>query len=141
MKRRGVASPFCYTTYMTFLQEFKTFALRGNALDLAVGVVIGAAFNSIVNSLVVDVLTPPIGALLGGVNFSTLSFPLAPEAAIHYGKFLQASISFLITAFALFLLVKFINRFLRKAEQEPKPPAPKSDELKVLEEIRDTLKK
>jgi large conductance mechanosensitive channel len=125
----------------TFVQEFKTFALRGNALDLAVGVVIGAAFNGIVNSLVTDVLTPPIGLLMGGVDFSTLAFVLSGDAAIHYGRFIQATISFIITAFALFLLVKFINTFLRKAQEEPKAPAPKSDELVVLEEIRDSLKK
>jgi large conductance mechanosensitive channel len=124
----------------SFFQEFKTFALRGNALDLAVGVVMGAAFNSIVNSLVVDILTPPLGLFMGGADFGGLSFALSQEAAIHYGKFLQATISFLITAFALFLVVRLINRFVRKAEQKP-TPTPKSEELKVLEEIRDTLRK
>jgi len=125
----------------SFIQEFKTFALRGNALDLAVGVVIGAAFNGIVNSLVSDVLTPPIGVLMGGVDFSALTVVLSGDAAIRYGAFIEASISFVITAFALFLLVKFINQYLRKAAKEPHPPATKSPELQVLEEIRDTLKK
>ncbi len=125
----------------TFVQEFKTFALRGNALDLAVGVVIGAAFNSIVNSLVADILTPPLGMLMGGVDFSSLSFVLSGDAAINYGLFIEATVSFIITAFALFLLIKFINTFLRKAETEPKAPAPKSAELQVLEDIRDSLKK
>lgn len=124
-----------------FLKEFKTFALRGNAIDLAVGVVIGAAFNSIVNSLVNNVLTPPIGLLMGGVDFSELALPLGGEAVIQYGLFLQATISFVITAFALFLLVKFINQFLRKAEKEETPPAPKTPELLVLEEIRDAIRK
>ncbi|HRH24312.1 MAG TPA: large-conductance mechanosensitive channel protein MscL [Candidatus Paceibacterota bacterium] len=124
----------------SFLKEFKTFALRGNALDLAVGVVIGAAFNGIVTSLVNNVLTPPLGMLIGGVNFSDLVLPIGGEASIQYGVFIQALISFIITAFALFLLVSFINKFLRKADKEPKAPAPKSEELVVLEEIRDALK-
>lgn len=125
----------------SFLQEFKTFALRGNALDLAVGVVVGAAFTGIVNSLVNNVLTPPIGLLIGGVNFEDLVIPLGGTATIQYGVFIQALITFVITAFALFLLVKFINRFLRKAATEPKPPTPKTPELTVLEEIRDALRK
>lgn len=125
----------------TFIKEFKSFALRGNALDLAVGVVIGAAFNGIVTSLVMNVLTPPIGLLMGGVNFSTLSLPLSGEAAIGYGAFIQALISFIITAFALFLLIKFINQFLRAKDVESAPPPAKSPEVKLLEEIRDLLKK
>lgn len=125
---------------MGFIQEFKTFALRGNALDLAIGVVIGAAFNSIVTSLVTNVLTPPLGLLMGNVDFSTLALTITGDVAIQYGLFIQALISFLITAFALFLLVKFINNFIRKAESEPQPDAAKSAELQVLEEIRDLLK-
>ena len=122
---------------MSFLKEFKTFALRGNALDLAIGVVIGAAFNTIVTSLVNNVLTPPIGLLMGGVDFSSLTFPLGGEAAIGYGAFIQAVISFVITAFALFLVVKFINKFARKKN----PPAEtKSADVVLLEEIRDLLK-
>lgn len=125
----------------SFVQEFKAFALRGNALDLAVGVVIGAAFNTIVTSLVTNILTPPLGLLIGGVNFNELTIPLGGTATIQYGIFIQALVSFVITAFALFLLVKFINEFLRKADTEPTPPPPKTPELEVLEEIRDALKK
>lgn len=129
-----------YTPRMaTFVQEFKAFALRGNALDLAIGVVIGAAFNGIVTSLVNNVLTPPLGLLIGGVNFSDLSIPIGGAASIQYGLFVQALISFVITAFALFLLMKAINRFARKPEAPA--PAAKSAELQVLEEIRDQLKK
>lgn len=124
----------------SFLREFKTFALRGNALDLAVGVVIGAAFNGIVTSLVANVLTPPIGLLMGGVNFSELAFPLGGEAVIQYGVFLQAVISFIITAFALFLLIKVINQFLRTKDKEPAPPPAKTPEVELLTEIRDLLK-
>lgn len=121
----------------TFLKEFKSFALRGNALDLAVGVVIGAAFNSIVTSLVNNVLTPPLGLLMGGVDFSTLSFSLGGDVTIAYGLFLQALVSFVITAFALFLFIKFITKF---AKEKPAPEAAKPADLKVLEEIRDLLK-
>ncbi len=125
----------------SFIKEFKTFALRGNALDLAIGVVIGAAFTAITNSVVVDLLTPPIGLLAGGVNFGDLMIPLGKEGGIMYGHFIQVSINFVITAFALFLLVKFINKFLRKAEQEPTAPPVKTPEVTLLEEIRDLLKK
>lgn len=123
---------------MSFIKEFRTFALRGNALDLAVGVVIGAAFNSIVNSLVSNVLTPPLGLLMGGVDFSDLVIPLGGTAAIGYGLFIEAIISFIITAFALFLLVKFINQFIRT---EKAAPAEAPAEVRLLEEIRDLLKK
>lgn len=123
-----------------FIREFKAFALRGNALDLAVGVVIGAAFNGIVTSLVANVLTPPIGLLMGGVDFSALVLPLSGDAVIGYGAFIQSLISFVITAFALFLLIKGINQFLRKAEKESTPPPPKTPEVELLEEIRDLLK-
>ena len=125
----------------SFVNEFKTFALRGNALDLAVGVVIGASFNTVVNSVVADLLTPPIGLLLGGVDFSELSVALGGDAVITYGHLIEVIISFFITAFALFLLVKVINTFLRKAEKEAPPPPKKTEELVVLEEIRDLLKK
>jgi large conductance mechanosensitive channel len=125
----------------TFLKEFKSFALRGNALDLAVGVVIGAAFNGIVNSLVKDVFTPPLSLLTGGIDFATLSIPIADTgAAVMYGVFLQNVISFVITAFALFLLIKGINQFLRTKDAEPAPPPPKTPEVELLEEIRDLLK-
>ena len=130
----------------SFFQEFKTFALRGNAIDLAVGVVIGAAFNSIVNSLVTNILTPPLSLLTRGINFADLGFVIpSTDAAIQYGLFIQAVISFIITAFALFLLVKGLNKMAAaaaKKEAEEHAPAPqKSPELAVLEEIRDALKK
>lgn len=124
-----------------FIKEFKTFALRGNALDLAIGVVIGAAFTAITNSVVTDLLTPPLGVLIGGVDFSELMIPLAPEVGIMYGHFIQVTINFIITAFALFLLVKFVNKFLRKAEAEPKAVPVKTPDVVLLEEIRDLLKK
>ena len=135
--------PFCYTPPMTtFIQEFKSFALRGNALDLAVGVVIGAAFNGIVTSLVANIFTPPLSLLTGGVNFGSLAVPIVgTDASIQYGVFLQALISFVITAFALFLLIKFINQFLRAKDKEPAPPPAKTPEVILLEEIRDLLKK
>jgi large conductance mechanosensitive channel len=125
-----------------FVREFKAFALRGNALDLAVGVVIGAAFNGIVTSLVTNILTPPLSLATGGINFATLAIPMGDTgASIQYGLFLQALISFVITAFALFLLIKAINKFLRAKDKEPAPPAAKTPEVLLLEEIRDLLKK
>ena len=128
-----------------FFDEFKKFALRGNALDLAVGVVIGAAFTAVTNSLVTNILTPPIGLLLGGIDFSTWGVTLEGDAAIQYGLFIEAVVNFIITAFALFLLVKIINKMVHLARKEQQeqgtPEAEKSAELVVLEEIRDTLKK
>lgn len=121
------------------LKEFKEFALRGNVIDLAVGVVIGGAFNAIVGSLVGDVFMPLIGILTGGLDFSGLSYTFG-SAAITYGKFIQAIFVFTITAFALFLLIKGINRFKKKEEAKPAaPPAPPADVV-LLTEIRDLLK-
>ncbi len=130
----------------SFLKEFKAFAVRGNAVDLAVGVVIGAAFTAITNSLVTNIITPPLSLLTKGINFADLAFQIPnTDAAIQYGLFIQAIITFVITAFALFLLVKLINhlaRVARKEQEEGKtPPAEKTPELVVLEEIRDSLKK
>jgi len=130
----------------SFLEEFKKFALRGNAIDLAVGVVIGAAFTAITNSLVTNILTPPLSLLTKGINFADLAFAIPNTGAeIQYGLFIQAVITFIITAFALFLLVKLINHLTalaRKDQEEGKtPPAAKSPELVVLEEIRDSLRK
>jgi large conductance mechanosensitive channel len=142
------------------LKEFKEFALKGNVLDMAVGIIIGAAFGTIVRSLVDDVLMPPIGLLLGGVDFSELFItlsqgteagPYATLAAaqevgavtINYGIFINALISFLIVAFAVFMLVRNFNRLRRKEEAAPEaPPAPPepSAEEKLLAEIRDLLK-
>lgn len=130
----------------SFIQEFKKFALRGNAVDLAVGVVIGAAFNAVTNSLVSNVLTPPLSLLTRGINFSELAIAIPhTDAAIQYGLFIQAIITFTITAFALFLLVQSMNKLAAAARKEQQdgtaPPAEKTPELMVLEEIRDSLKK
>lgn len=122
---------------MSVVQEFKTFALRGNAIDLAVGVVIGAAFNQITTSLANNILTPPIGLLLGGFDFSKLSLSLGGNAVMNYGLFLQALLNFFIIAVVLFMFVKFINRISPKPE--PKKPA-ENLELKTLIEIRDELR-
>ena len=135
--------------------EFKKFAIQGNALDLAIGVIIGAAFGKIVSSLVDDVLMPPLGLIIGKVDFSNLFVPLtgqhydslaaakqAGAPTINYGVFLNNVISFLIVAFAIFILVQQINR-LRTSEakaEEPAAPAEPSDEVKVLTQIRDLLK-
>jgi|SRR5579864_8083292 len=132
------------------LQEFREFISRGSVIDLAVGVIIGAAFTAIVNSLVNDILMPPLGLLLGGIDFSNFfitlkggSFPTldAAKAAggvtINYGLFINACIRFLIVAFAIFLLVKQVNRFRR--QEDKKPPPPSRQEV-LLEEIRDLLK-
>ncbi|MBU2103522.1 large conductance mechanosensitive channel protein MscL [Patescibacteria group bacterium] len=129
-----------------FFQEFKKFALRGNAVDLAIGIVVGASFTAVTNSLVNNIITPPLSLLTKGINFEDLSFSIPnTDAAIQYGLFVQAIISFIITAFALFLLVRFINKMTvaaRKEQEEGKtPPSQKSPELVVLEEIRDSLQK
>ena len=129
-----------------FINEFKTFRSRGNVLDLAVGVIIGGAFNTIVNSLVNDIFMPLIGIIIGGINFSGLVLKIG-EATIKYGLFIQNIINFLATAFCLFLLVRVINNFHKMKEknekkEEKKEEAPKkSDEVVLLEEIRDLLKK
>ncbi len=121
-------------------KEFKTFALKGNVLDLAVGVIIGGAFGKIVSSLVNDVLMPLLGLLLGGLNFSALQLTFG-SATLKYGAFLQTVIDFFIVAFSIFLFVKLINRFRRKEAEKPAaPPAPTAEE-KLLIEIRDLLKK
>jgi large conductance mechanosensitive channel len=126
-----------------FLDEFKKFALRGNVIDLAVGVVIGTAFNNITNSLVSNIITPPLGLLLGKIDFKDLAISLGGSVQIKYGLFIQAIIDFLIVAFVLFLIIRFINKLHshgeQKKEEEKKPE--KSAELAVLEEIRDALKK
>ena len=134
-------------------KEFRDFAMRGNVIDLAVGIIIGAAFTGIVNSLVNDILMPPIGFIMGGIDFSnffiTLSGPDmetlkaakdAGAATINYGVFLNAVINFLIVAFAIFMLVKQINRFKRQEEAAPSAPPAPSESEKLLAEIRDLLK-
>lgn len=131
---------------MSILQEFKTFAIKGNAMDMAVGIIIGAAFGKIVSSLVADVIMPPIGVLVGGENFKDLAFTLQaatadlPAVTLNYGKFLQTSVDFIIIAFAVFMLVKGINALKKKEAAKPSTPAPPSREEQLLSEIRDLLK-
>jgi len=122
---------------MSVLQEFKSFAMKGNVVDLAVGVIIGAAFGKIVSSLVEDVVMPIVGTLIGGVNFSGLATTVG-SATLKYGKFLQSCLDFLIIAWAIFVAVKLINR-LRREEPAPAPAAPPRQEV-LLGEIRDLLK-
>ncbi len=135
-----------------FMKEFKEFAVKGNAVDMAVGVIIGGAFGKIVSSIVNDIIMPPIGWIIGGVNFSDLKMTLPAvelagkeqlaAATINYGAFLQTLIDFVIIAFCVFLLVKGINKLAKKKEEKPAPPAPPtpSAEEKLLMEIRDLLK-
>ncbi|MDG5900461.1 large-conductance mechanosensitive channel protein MscL [Shewanella xiamenensis] len=131
---------------MSLLKEFKAFASRGNVIDMAVGIIIGAAFGKIVSSFVADIIMPPIGIILGGVNFSDLSVVLlaaqgdAPAVVIAYGKFIQTVIDFTIIAFAIFMGLKAINSLKRKQEEAPSaPPTPTKDQ-ELLSEIRDLLK-
>ena len=136
------------------LKEFKEFISRGSVVDLAVGVIIGAAFTAIVNSLVNDIIMPPIGMVLGGIDFSNFFLVLKGEhlptlkatldsgaVAIAYGQFLNAVIKFVIVAFAIFVMVKQVNRFNRKKEEAPAAPPPPSAEVQLLTQIRDLLKK
>jgi large conductance mechanosensitive channel len=106
-------------------KEFKEFAMRGSVLDMAVGIIIGAAFGAIVSSLVADVLMPPIGLLLGKVDFANLAIRLSDTVTINYGKFINAVISFLIVAFSLFLIIRSMNRLKKKAEAPAPPPSTK----------------
>ena len=128
------------------LQEFKAFAVRGNVVDMAVGIIIGAAFGKIVTSIVGDIVMPPLGLLVGGMDFSDLAITLKdavgdkPAVMLGYGKFLQQVLDFTIVAFAVFLLVKGINHLKRKEAEKPSaPPTPSKEEL-LLTEIRDLLK-
>lgn len=123
-----------------FLKEFKDFISRGNVLDMAVGVIIGSAFGKIVTSIVNDILMPLIGVLIGGHDFSSLSIKFK-DATINYGTFIQNIIDFLIVAFCIFIIVKVVNRLTHKREEEAKEEPKKSDEVILLEEIRDLLKK
>ena len=141
----------------TFLQDFKAFAMKGNVVDMAVGVIIGGAFGKIVTSVVNDIIMPPIGWLIGGVNFKDLKLELpinpmsvqegveAVPVTINYGNFMQTTLDFLIIAFCIFLMIKAIAKFTNKKKEEPKPAAPApapepSAEEKLLTEIRDLLK-
>ena len=121
------------------LKEFKEFISRGNVMDLAVGVILGAAFGSIVTSLVEDILTPLLGIIMGGIDFSGLSVTIK-DAVITYGNFIQNIINFLIQALCIFIIVKAVNKFFHKKEEKAAEEAPaKSDEVVLLEEIRDAL--
>ena len=126
---------------MGFIKEFKEFAMKGNVMDMAVGVIIGGAFGKIVSSLVDDVLMPIIGTLTGGVNFTDLAITVG-EANIKYGTFIQNVIDFLIIALCIFLMIKGMNKLNRKKEEEPAPEEPKGPtQEELLTEIRDLLKK
>ena len=125
-----------------FISEFKTFALRGNVMDMAVGVIVGGAFKAIADSLTNDILMPLLGILVGKVSFADLVLTVG-GSQIAYGNFIQAILNFLIMAFAVFCLIKAVNRFHRKKEEAPAaPPAPPepTEEEKLLAEIRDLLK-
>jgi len=132
------------------IEEFKAFAMRGNVMDMAIGIILGTAFGKIVSSFVADVLMPPLGLLLGGVDFTDLALTLreavgdAPAVVLRYGAFIQTVVDFLIIAFAIFLVVKGMNRLMEKKKEEvaaaPKPPPAPSKEEVLLAEIRDLLK-
>jgi large conductance mechanosensitive channel len=131
---------------MSFLKEFKEFAVKGNAIDLAVGVVIGAAFGKIVSSLVGDIIMPPLGILIGGIDFTNFVLELKaatpdhPAVVLSYGKFIQSIFDFTIIAFAIFLFIKGINKLKREKEIAPPAPAVPTKEEVLLTEIRDILK-
>ena len=135
-----------------FIQEFKQFAMRGNVVDMAVGIIIGGAFGKIVSSVVADIIMPPIGLLVGGVNFTDLKVTLkkaviengteiVPAVTVNYGNFIQTTFDFIIIAMAIFLLIKGINAFNKKKKEEPAAPAAPPADIQLLTEIRDLLKK
>jgi large conductance mechanosensitive channel len=132
---------------MSFVTEFREFAIKGNVVDMAVGIIIGAAFGKIVTSFVSDVITPPLGYLIGGVDFTNLkiTMPALQEGrdavTINYGAFLQTAFDFIIVAFAIFLVIKMINRLKRKEAVAPSTPPPPTREEVLLTEIRDLLKR
>lgn len=134
---------------MKLADEFKAFAMKGNVVDMAVGIIIGAAFGKIVSSIVADIVMPPLGLLIGGVNFTDLKVILKaatetnPAVTWNYGNFLQVTFDFLIVAFAVFMVIKAINTAKRKEEAAPvtPPPLPPTKEEILLSEIRDLLKK
>jgi large conductance mechanosensitive channel len=132
---------------MSILKEFREFAVKGNVVDLAVGIIIGGAFGKIVSSVVADIIMPPIGLLVGGVDFKALKIvlreaagPKAPEVTLNYGQFFQYVFDFLIVAWAVFILVKLINKLKREAPVPPAVPAAPPRQEVLLEEIRDLLK-
>jgi large conductance mechanosensitive channel len=131
---------------MSMVKEFKEFVSKGNVVDLAVGVIIGAAFGKIVTSLVDDIIMPPIGMILSGVDFSKLAFTVKeavgdkPAVLIKYGAFINTMITFVIVAFCIFMMVKAINKMNRKKEEAPAAPPAPSNEIVLLTEIRDALR-
>lgn len=132
---------------MGMMKEFKDFAMKGNVIDMAVGIVIGGAFGKIIGSLVTDVIMPPIGILLGGVDFSNLSLVIkeategAEAVTLNYGVFINTVVEFTIIAFAIFMVIKGINSAKKKEEEKPKEPPKPSEEVLLLKDIRDALKK
>jgi len=143
---------------MSIVKEFKEFAMRGNIVDMAVGIIIGASFGKIITSLVNDVLMPPLGLAIGRVDFSQLHVilqkaqpaimegdkiikPALSQVTLNYGPFIQTIIDFIIVAFCVFLLIKAMNRIMRKKEEAPAEPPKPSEEVTLLREIRDSLKK
>lgn len=134
---------------MSFFKEFKEFALRGNVIDMAVGIVIGAAFGKITTSLVENIIMPPIGVLVSGINFKDLGWTIkaaagdTPAVVIKYGQFINTVLEFIVIAFAIFTVIKFINTLRKKEEAAPAPPPPPPEPTKeevLLGEIRDILK-
>jgi len=140
---------------MKMIDEFKQFAMRGNVMDMAVGIIIGGAFGKIISSVVSDIIMPPIGLLVGGVNFTDLKITLKdqitdaagvvlnPAVTLNYGNFLQVTFDFLIIAFAIFMMIKMMNNLNRKKVEEPSLPAtppPPAADIQLLTEIRDLLK-
>lgn len=132
---------------MGMMQEFKDFAMKGNVVDMAVGVVIGGAFGKVVTSFTSDVLMPPIGLLMGGIDFAELSIPLqeateeVAAVAINYGVFINTVIDFLIIAFAIFMVVKAMNAAQKQEEEAPAEPPPPPEDITLLREIRDSLRR
>lgn len=132
---------------MGMINEFKTFAMRGNVADMAVGIIIGGAFGKIISSVVADIIMPPIGLLLGKVNFSDLTITLkaavgnTAAVTLNYGKCIQTAVDFVIVAFAIFMLIKGMNQMKKKEETAPAAPTLPSKEETLLTEIRDILKK
>jgi len=139
---------------MSMMSEFKDFAMRGNVMDMAVGIVIGSAFGKIVSSFVSDILMPPIGKLMGGVDFTQLfinlsdttyeTLAVAQEAGaptLNYGNFIQTTLDFIIIAFAIFMVIKAMNSMKKKEAEAPAEPDKPSDEVLLLQEIRDSLKR
>lgn len=131
---------------MSMMSEFKSFAMRGNVVDMAVGIIIGGAFGKIVSSFVADVLMPPIGMMMGGVDFSELAFTLqeaagdAAAVTINYGSFIQTVVDFVIIAFAIFMAIRAMNSMKKAEEEAPAEPPKPSAEVELLTEIRDSLK-